>query len=68
MKKENLSETLTQFRDKTGIIPSVEFVDDIDWAEDYGLNNMENFAYNEYITKFSDEYHLLIVYSYSDIN
>ena len=66
--KENFSKTLTKFLDKTGIIPSVEFVDDADWVEDYGLNNMENFAYNEYVTKFSDEYHLLIVYSYSDIN
>lgn len=52
--------TLEDFRDKTGIIPAVEFTND-DWIYEYV--DMESFAYNEYVCKFYDEYHLLIVYS-----
>lgn len=65
--KDDLIETLTEFRDETGIIPSITFVEDKDWYQDY-YGDTENFAYNEYITKFPDEYHLLVVYSYSDVN
>lgn len=67
LEKDDLVETLTEFRDETGIIPSITLVEDKDWYDDY-YGDTENFAYNEYITKFSDEYHLLIVYSYSTEN
>lgn len=65
--KYDLVETLTEFRDETGIIPSITLVEDKDWYNDY-YGDTENFAYNEYITKFPDEYHLLVVYSYSTEN
>lgn len=61
-----LQETLEEFRDKTGIIPAVEFTVDELWNYDY--EDMEAFAYNEYVTTFDDEYHLLIVYSYGAVN
>lgn len=61
-----LKETLEDFRDKTGIIPAVEFTTDEFWMQDY--YDMESFAYNEYVCNFYDEYHLLIVYSYGEEN
>lgn len=61
-----LSAYLADFRDKTGIIPAVEFTTDDYWMMDY--LDMENFAYNEYVCNFLDENHLLIVYSYGEEN
>lgn len=60
--EQALTETLERFRDETGIIPSIEFTVDELWNYDY--SNMEAFAYNEYVCRFSDEHHLLIVYSF----
>lgn len=61
-----LTGELMDFRDKTGIIPAVEFTDDATIFEDYV--SAESYAYNQYVTRFSDEYHLLIVYSYGERN
>ncbi len=63
--EERLLTALEDFRDKTGIIPAVEFTDEM-YASDY--TDLEAFAYNEYVVKFSDEYHLLILYSFGERN
>lgn len=60
--EQALIDSLTEFRDNTGVIPAVEFTNDSYWQSNY--TDMENFAYNEYVNAFADEYHLLIVYSY----
>lgn len=60
--ENELLAVLGDFRDKTGVIPSVELTNDDYLSQNYG--NMENFAFVEYVTHFKDEYHLLIVYSY----
>lgn len=66
--ERNLAKALENFRDETGIIPSVEFIHEEQWRDNY--SDMEKFAYNEYVEKFYDEYHLLVVYSdgYHDEN
>lgn len=64
--EKSLKKTLEMFRIKTGIIPAIEFTVDEKWNVKYPY--MEHFAYNEYIRQFSDEYHLLIVYSYGPVN
>ncbi len=61
--EQRLIETLEEFRDNTGVIPAVEFTYDDFWMGNYN-GDMEPFAYNEYVTNFDDEYHLLVVYSY----
>lgn len=61
-----LAQSLTEFRDHTGIIPAIEFTEDNVWQQDYV--SMESFTYNEYIRNFDDEYHLLIAYGYGDEN
>ena len=63
---EALEQSLTDFRDHTGIIPAIELTEDSTWQQDY--TTMESFAYNEYICHFDDEYHLLVVYGYGDKN
>ena len=60
--EQELIETLEDFRNKTGVIPSVEVTQDDYWMRNY--TSMENFAYDEYVSRFDDEYHLLIVYSF----
>lgn len=62
----SLRKSLEEFRDKTGIIPAIEFTVDDAWSNDY--LDMENFAYNEYVCNFTDEYHLLIIYSFGYVN
>lgn len=66
--EQSLKQELEAFQKATGIIPSVEFVHEEQWRDNYV--DMENFAYNEYVSNFSDEYHLLVVYSdgYHDDN
>ena len=44
---EALEQSLTDFRDHTGIIPAIELTEDSTWQQDY--TTMESFAYNEYI-------------------
>lgn len=65
MEEARLVASLEEFRDKTGIIPAVEFTDTT-WAMDF--NTLEDYAYDRYVVNFTDEYHLLIVYSYGDEN
>lgn len=60
--EQKLIASLTEFRDNTGVIPAVEFTNDEYWQSNYV--DMEKFAYDEYVNAFTDEYHLLIVYSY----
>ncbi len=62
----DLQNALERFRDQTGIIPAVEFTEDDYVFTDY--SDMEAYAYNEYVSFFSDEYHLLIVYSFGAKN
>lgn len=64
--KEELRESLTRFYEITGAVPAVEFTTDDTWYDDY--NTCEDFAYNEYVTNFSDEKHVLIIYSYGYSN
>jgi len=65
LEEAKLIASLEDFRDKTGIIPAVEFTD-MTWEQDY--NSLENYAYDKYVNNFYDEYHLLIVYSYGEEN
>ena len=62
IEEQKLIDSLTEFRDNTCVIPAVEFTNDGYWQSNY--KEMENFAYDEYVNAFTDEYHLLIVYSY----
>lgn len=64
--KDELMSSLIQFYKTTGVVPAVEFTTDETWNGDY--LSCENFAYNEYVTNFSDEKHMLIVYSYGYVN
>lgn len=63
--EDQLRQTLTEFRDKTGIIPAVITIDISDWKEE-GYD-MEQYAYNTYVYNWSDEKHWLILYS-EDLN
>ena len=60
----SITETFNDFLDKTGISPSLLTVN-----EEYVSNpdDLENYAYDEYLKYFSDEKHWLIVY-YSSKN
>ena len=60
--ENELKGILEDFRDETGIITSIEIIDDELWQKNYA--DLEAFAYDSYVTKYDDEYHLLIVYSY----
>lgn len=65
--EESLKQVLTEFRDRTGVIPSIEITEDFAWYDDF-YGNTEQFAYDEYVNNFYDENHLLIVYSFSTEN
>ena len=56
-----LEEALAEFEDKTGICPCIVTVNHEDWQEVY--NNIEDAAFNEYVTRWDDEQHFLIFYS-----
>ncbi len=57
--KKELTDTLTEFYNLTGIIPSVVTVNNEDWAGD----KLEDCAFDMYLERFSDENHFLLVYS-----
>lgn len=59
-----LEQYLTEFRSLTGISPLVLTVYDSVWENEY--TKLEDYAYDYYIQKFSDEQHWLFVYSASD--
>ena len=64
--EKELMISLERFYDTTGVVPAVEFTTDETW--DYDYVSCESFAYNEYVTNFVDEKHVLIVYSYGYAN
>lgn len=57
--KKELTDTLTEFYDLTGIIPAVVTVNNEDWSGD----KLEDYAFDMYLERFSDENHFLLVYS-----
>lgn len=57
--------SLEAFQDKTGITPAVITVNNDKWKGYY--NSLENYAYDQYVNRFPDEKHWLIVYS-SDLD
>ncbi|MBR3341624.1 MAG: hypothetical protein IKG30_08385 [Clostridiales bacterium] len=59
--KKKLKDSMKQFYQETGIVPAVITVRNEDWNEDYV--NLEKYAYDVYVNRFSDEAHWLIVYS-----
>ncbi|HOO78991.1 MAG TPA: hypothetical protein PLQ04_01250 [Lachnospiraceae bacterium] len=58
---EALENTMDRFRELTGICPYVATVYDSDWNEQY--SSLEEYAYDYYVDRFSDEDHFVIVYS-----
>ena len=60
----SITETFNDFLDKTGISPSLLTVNE-EYVSD--PNDLEDYAYDEYLKNFSDEKHWLIVY-YSSKN
>ncbi|MGN0651184.1 MAG: hypothetical protein ACI4KM_12175 [Oscillospiraceae bacterium] len=52
---------LKEYQSKTGICPYILTVDRGIWANKF--SSLENYAYETYLRKFSDEKHFLIVYS-----
>lgn len=59
--KTSLRKCLEDFRDYTGVIPSILTVSNSDWMSSYP--DLEQYAYNMYVYQYSDEKHWLIVYS-----
>lgn len=57
-----MMEVLESFKEKTGITPYVMTVANEDW-ERYYLFNMERYAYEQYVKRFKDEAHWLVMYS-----
>ncbi|MDO4492407.1 MAG: zinc ribbon domain-containing protein [Clostridia bacterium] len=54
--------SFADFREKTGVTPSLVVVDEESWVGFY--QDCETFAYHEYLRLFDDEKHWLIVVSY----
>ena len=52
---------LKNFYDETGVAPVVLTVIDDAWVSNY--DSLENYAYSEYINRFDDEKHWLVVFS-----
>ena len=59
--EKELKSVLKDFYKKTGIVPAVVTVTNEEWQEDY--NSMEAYAFADYLERFNDEKHWLIVYS-----
>jgi len=59
--EEALGESLNAFLEETGITPSVITLYNEDWMSDY--KDLESYAYDEYIRRYDDEKHWLIVFS-----
>lgn len=56
-----LEGALEAFRDKTGVTPAVITVRNETWQKRF--DGLESYAYNRYVSEFSDELHWLLVYS-----
>lgn len=61
--ESEMMKTLTEFYDKTGIIPYVETEYNSTWKNNY--SNIETYAYEQYVKRFSDEKHYLLLYTQS---
>lgn len=59
--KAQLEQTLNEFESKTGICPCIVTVNHEYWQVKYA--DIEQAAFNEYVTRFVDEQHFLILYS-----
>lgn len=59
--KEELLELMKTYNKTTGICPVIYTVFDEEWNRDF--DNLEKYAYDKYVSNFSDEQHYLIVYS-----
>ena len=59
--REELLELMKKYNKTTGICPVIYTVFDEEWNRDY--ENLEKYAYDKYVSSFSDEQHYLIVYS-----
>ena len=55
-----LAGALEDFRDETGITPALVTVNNEEWE---GRTSLEDYAYDYYVKRFSDEKHWLIMYS-----
>ncbi len=59
--EKNLKRSMKAFYEETGIVPAVITVKNEDWNKEY--SSLEKYAYDEYVARFPDEAHWLIVYS-----
>lgn len=57
---DDLYDVLEEFYDKTGIVPAVVTVTNDTWKK---YDNLEKYAYDDYLNRFDDEKHWLIIYS-----
>ena len=58
--EDDLYDVLEEFYDKTGIVPAVVTVTNDTWKK---YDNLEKYAYDDYLNRFKDERHWLIIYS-----
>lgn len=56
-----LRNALEAFHNETGITPAIMTVRNEDWQNHF--SSLDNYAYELYVNRFSDEYHWLLVYS-----
>lgn len=59
--KSELLELMKTYNKTTGICPVIYTVFDEEWNREY--NSLEKYAYDKYVSNFSDEQHFVIVYS-----
>lgn len=57
-------EAVEKFKKATGVAPGIEIVNKSEWENRY--NDLETFAYSEYLRLFDDEKHWLVVISIPD--
>ena len=55
-----LKKTFISFQEKTGITPAFTSING--WTSMFWMYGLEDYAYSDYVTKFKDEKHWLIVY------
>lgn len=61
-----LNQSLSRFLDKTRITPAVITVNNDEWQGSY--SDLEQYAYDRYLSEFDDENHWLIIYSQPEIH
>jgi hypothetical protein len=59
--RAGLKAAMQEFYDESGIVPAVITITNDTWQGNY--SSLENYAYDEYLNRFDDEMHWLIVYS-----